>query len=74
MKEIIIRTVTAADAAALVAIYAPYVEHTEITFEYTVPSIEEFTRRIECICQRYPYLVAELDGEIVGYAYASAFK
>ena len=74
MKEIVIRTATPVDAGALVSIYAPYVEKTEITFEYTVPSVEEFARRIECICKRYPYLVAELDGEIVGYAYASAFK
>ena len=74
MKAIVIRTATPGDAAALVAIYAPYVEKTEITFEYTVPSIEEFARRIACISKRYPYLVAVLDGEIVGYAYASAFK
>lgn len=74
MKEIIIRMATPADAAELVAVYAPYVEKTEITFEYTVPSVAEFAWRIECLCKRYPYLVAELDGEIVGYAYASAFK
>lgn len=47
------------DAAVLVAIYAPYVEKTAITFEYDVPSVEEFSGRIEKTLERYPYLVAE---------------
>ena len=62
------------DAEKLLEIYAPYVENTAITFEYDVPSIEEFRERIEHTLSRYPYLVAERDGEIMGYAYASAFK
>ncbi len=51
-----------------------YVENTSITFEYIVPSAEEFADRIRHTLTRYPYLVAELDGEPAGYAYASAFK
>lgn len=62
------------DAKALVEIYKPYVEHTAITFEYEVPTVEEFTQRIETTLQKYPYLVAEYYGEIVGYAYAAPFK
>lgn len=62
------------DAAELLAIYAPYVENTAITFEYNVPSVEEFAQRIRSISSRYPYIVAELDGEVIGYAYASAFR
>ena len=62
------------DAEKLLAIYAPYVENTAITFEYEVPSAEEFRERIEHTLSMYPYLVAERDGEIMGYAYASAFK
>lgn len=68
-----IRFAKESDAAELLAIYAPYVENTAITFEYDVPSAEEFAHRINQISSRYPYIVAELDGEIVGYAYASAF-
>ena len=73
MDTIIIRTAAADDAAALLAIYAPYVEQTAITFEYKVPSLEEFRRRIIHTLQRYPYLVAEENGEILGYAYTSPF-
>ncbi|MBQ9119508.1 MAG: N-acetyltransferase [Lachnospiraceae bacterium] len=75
MENIIIRGVRTGDAAALLAIYAPYVEKTAITFEYEVPTVEEFTARIEQISVRYPYLVAEReDGTILGYSYASAFR
>ena len=44
---ITIRTATLSDAQALLNIYAPYVEHTAITFEYDVPYVEEFATRIE---------------------------
>ena len=74
-NDVNIRTATPADAERLVAIYAPYVTDTAITFEYVVPTVEEFRARIEGTLRKYPYLVAEqADGEIVGYAYASAFK
>ena len=73
MSEILIRKATLADAQELLAIYAPYVEHTAITFEYTVPTVEEFENRMKSIMQKYPYLAAEINGELVGYAYASAF-
>lgn len=72
-REIQIRTARAEDTEYLLEIYAPYVEDTAITFEYEVPSLEEFQKRIENIQKRYPYLVAECDGEIVGYAYVSPF-
>ena len=74
MENIIIRTATPDDAAALLAIYAPYVTGTAITFEYDVPSLEEFRGRIANTLKKYPYLVAEKDGTVVGYAYAGAFK
>ena len=69
-----IRDVKETDAKAIQAIYAPYVEQTAVTFEYNVPSEEEFRRRIETVMQKYPWIVAETDRRIVGYAYASAFK
>ena len=68
-----IRLATPSDAAALLAIYAPYVENTAITFEYEVPTIEDFTNRIAKTLEKYPYLVAEEDGVVVGYAYASTY-
>lgn len=73
MNEIIIRMATIEDAKRLLDIYQYYVRETAITFEYDVPSEEEFRGRIEGTLEKYPYLVA-LDGEeIVGYAYASSF-
>ena len=68
-----IRIASPADAEALRSIYAPYVENTAITFEYEVPSLEDFQLRIRRTLQRYPYLAAERDGEILGYAYTGAF-
>ena len=73
-KQIRIRIATVQDAAALLDIYAPYVENTAITFEYTVPSVQEFEHRISNILQTYPYLVAEIYNEIVGYTYARPFR
>ena len=61
-----IRTARLSDAPVLLKIYAPYVEKTAITFECTVPDIEEFAARMRATLRRYPYLVAERGGEIVG--------
>ena len=68
-----IRVAEERDAAALAEIYSYYVEKTAITFEYETPSTEEFTERIHNIKEKYPYIVAEENGEILGYAYGSAF-
>lgn len=68
-----IRTARAEDAPALLQIYAPYVTDTAVSFEYTVPKVAAFRDRITQTLQRYPYLVAEENGEILGYAYTSAF-
>ncbi|MBO5473041.1 MAG: N-acetyltransferase [Lachnospiraceae bacterium] len=69
-EEITIRAVTEQDAEALLAIYAPYVEQTAITYEYETPTLEEFRGRIRCTLEKYPYLAAVRGEEIVGYAYA----
>ena len=73
-QEVMIRDAEIADAGALLGIYAPYVTDTAVTFEYDVPTQEEFECRVSSISARYPYLVAVLGGEIVGYAYAAEFK
>lgn len=74
MEGITIRTAVLQDAEALLEIYAPYVKNTAITFEYDVPTVEEFAGRMSNVLRRYPYLVGEVDGEPAGYAYAGPFK
>ena len=61
------------DAPALVDIYSYYVLNTAVTYEYDVPSVEEFAARISRVLEKYPYLVAEKDGKPLGYAYAGTF-
>lgn len=73
MKALKIRVADVLDAEALLAIYAPYVTETAISFETEVPTLAEFRRRITGTLARYPYLVAEADGEILGYAYTGPF-
>lgn len=70
----VLRVARPEDAAALLEIYAPYVTDTAITFEYDIPSTEEFAGRIAQTLARYPYLVAEdSQGQALGYAYAGVF-
>ena len=71
--EIKIRDATPEDAAALLKIYSYYVTNTAISFECDVPTLEEFANRIARTLKNYPYIVAEFDGEIIGYAYAGHF-
>ena len=68
------RVVCEADAPALLEIYAPYVLNTAVSFEYDVPSIEEFQQRIRSTLQKFPYIAAVQNEKIIGYAYASPFK
>lgn len=65
-----IRMATLQDAEAILAIYAPYVENTVVSFEYDVPSLPDFEARMQGIMAFYPYLVWEEEGKILGYAYA----
>ena len=74
MEGFTIRQATLADSAALAEIYAYYVEHTAITFEYEAPAPEAFAARMASIMAHYPYLTACCGEEIVGYAYAAPFK
>jgi L-amino acid N-acyltransferase YncA len=60
----------ARDAAACAAIYAPSVESTPISFELVPPDAAEFGARIAKYAATHQFLVAEEDGEVVGYAYA----
>lgn len=73
LKDVVIRDATEEDAPGILSVYSYYVEQTAITFEYEVPSEEEFRERIRHTLEKYPYLVAEKNGRIVGYAYAGSF-
>ena len=63
--EIKIRTAKVEDAEKLLDIYSYYVKKTAVTFEYEVPSVEEFQERIRHISSHYPYLIAEEEGELL---------
>ena len=65
-----IRIATEADVPQILEIYSPYVENTTITFEYDVPTMEEFMTRYRRITEDFPWLVWEEKGEILGYTYA----
>ncbi len=69
-----IRSARPSDAAQILDIYGWYVENTAISFEYEIPSPGEFTARIEKTLLRFPYLVIEENGKILGYTYAGPFK
>ncbi|HEX8342099.1 MAG TPA: GNAT family N-acetyltransferase [Tepidisphaeraceae bacterium] len=66
-----VRIATPADADAVARIYRPYVTHTALTFDETPPSPDAFAQRIRQTLERDPFLVAERDGGVVGFAYAS---
>lgn len=72
--DIVIRSVSVSDAERLIEIYAPYVRESAVSFEWDVPGKEEFRHRIENITRVYPYLAAEKNGVVVGYAYGGRFK
>ncbi len=62
------------DAPALLAIYAPLVERTAVSFEEQAPGADEFAARIRAANERWGWLVAEQDGAIAGYAYGGAHR
>lgn len=66
-----IRIAVAADVPQMLAIYGPYVEQTAYSFEYTVPTQEQFTQRFLKYTKQCPWLVWEEDGRVLGYAYGS---
>lgn len=66
-----IRLATPGDIPAMRSIYAPYVLSTGYSFEYSVPTEEEFAHRLESYTRQMPWLVWEEDGKVLGYAYGS---
>ena len=74
MKNVMIGSATHADAQEMLALYAPYVLHTTVTSEYDPPSLEEFVGRIRTYTAKTPWLCCVVDGQIVGYGYASPHR
>lgn len=70
----LIRLAEEGDALQIAAIYAPVVRDTMISFETESPSVEEIARRVRDTLVRWPWLVCERDGEVLGYAYAGAHR
>lgn len=72
---VLIRAACTADLAAITAIYAVEVRQLVNTYEYEVPDEAEMGRRMQDLLARgFPYLVAELDGQVAGYAYAGTYR
>ena len=70
-----IRSATPADIPAITAIYAVEVTDLVNTYETEVPDEAEMGRRMDALRERgFPYLVAELDGQLAGYAYAGTYR
>lgn len=68
--SVTLRLATASDADDIARFYAPYAEETAINFEYEAPDAEEFARRIEEVEQKFPFIVAQANGRVLGYAFA----
>jgi phosphinothricin acetyltransferase len=73
-ESIRIRSATEADAPALLEIYRPFVEGSAVSFEMVAPTVEEFAARIRKAQTNWEWLVAERDGQILGYAYGSMHR
>ncbi|MEV4111595.1 N-acetyltransferase family protein [Nonomuraea sp. NPDC049695] len=75
VPDAVIRPAVPADLQAVAEIFAYYVSHTTITFEQTPPAVAEWQRRLDDLAgQGLPFLVAELDGDVAGYAYAGPWR
>ncbi|MBS9338158.1 N-acetyltransferase [Fructobacillus sp. M2-14] len=68
-----IRTASPEDADKLLEIYRPHIENSTTSFEYEVPSVQDFQQRIQAILPNYPYLVSIENDHILGYAYAHPY-
>ena len=69
-----IRPAHEGDAAAIAAVYAPYVTDGVVSFELDPPDAAEMARRMAVGGERHPWLVAEENGRVLGYVYASTFR
>ncbi len=73
-EQISLRLATPADGASVAEIYRPYVEHTPVSFELRAPTPDDMAGRIARVLEYAPWVVAEVDGVVRGYAYAGRFR
>jgi L-amino acid N-acyltransferase YncA len=71
---ITIRLAQKKDAESILAIYRPFIENTPVSFEESVPTVEQFWERIQKTLQDYPWLVCEINRDIAGYSYATSHR
>jgi L-amino acid N-acyltransferase YncA len=69
-----IRPVRREDAGEMLDIYRPFITDNCVSFELEPPTLEQFAERIDTYTKRFPWLVAEENGEVIGYAYASSYR
>jgi len=74
MDNIKIRLAKPEDAKDILKVYEPYIMDTAVTFEYEPVPLEEFQYRMVLVQKTLPWLVCEIDDEIVGYAYCAPFR
>lgn len=74
MLDYIIRIATQEDAEAIYQIYEPYILNTAVTFEYDPITIEDYKERMRKVQKQFPWLVCEMDGKVLGYAYCTAYR
>lgn len=74
MNALLMRSATLDDAPALLEIYRPFIENTAVSFETQVPTVDEFAARVEKALKGWAWLVAEVDGQIAGYAYGGTHR
>ena len=72
-KEMTVRKLNDGDIVRCLEIYNYYIEETTVSFEETPLTLEKFTERVNRIREEYPFIVAEDDEKIVGYAYLDRF-
>ena len=74
MSDLVIRDARMDDVPAMVAIYAPFITDTPVSFEVEVPTRAEFESRVAKAQSQWAWLVAEVEGRVVGYAYGSQYR
>lgn len=72
--SLVIRKATSADVQAITDIYNYYIEHSPSTFEEELLPVSTMTQRVEEVAKKYVWLIGEVGGEVIGYAYADQWK
>lgn len=74
MRRILIREVIPKDVPEILDIYSPFIENTHTSFEWAIPDIDSFSKRIEKVSLKYPWLIASDSDKVIAYAYGGAHR